>query len=359
MKHSYILAGTVLRTLLKLLFKFGVSMKPGRILRALFLVQNGIWAALFKRMERGRYGHLLEKFPVPDDPVIIIGHWRTGTTFLHQLMNLDPNLAAPTVFQVSIPDSFLVSKKYYQPIMTAMISSVRPMDNVKLGIDEPQEDEYALYKLTLDSPLNDLIFPKTNKYFLKRFENFDPADKAAWQKAIKEFCRKLAFESKKRIVMKNPFHSMRILLLRETFPNARFVHIHRHPYKVVPSTINMWNIVGTQNILKGKWVKPNVEDVSVVLDRMLDKIRTDLAILPSEVYCEVNFDDLDTDPVNELKKVYKAVGLEYTQEFESNVRQFLHDLGDYKKNTYVLTEDEKELIRTRLASHFYHYKYAR
>lgn len=359
MKHSYILAGTLIRTLFRLFARQGISLKPGRLLRVLFLLQNGVWAVLFKRLERRKYGRQLDQHPVPDNPVIIIGHWRTGTTFLHQLMNLDPNLAAPTVFQVSIPDSFLVSKKYYQPIMTAMISSVRPMDNVKLGIDEPQEDEYALYKLTLDSPLNELIFPKTEKYFLKRFDNFDPSDKELWQMEIRNFCRKVTFGSKKRIVMKNPFHSMRIPLLRETFPKARFVHIHRHPYSVVPSTINMWNIVGQQNILKGRWIKPTIEDVAIVLDKMLDKIRTDLAVLPTETYCEVNYDSLDTDPVNELKKIYKAIGLEYSAQFELNVRNFLHNLGDYKKNVYQLSDDDKDIIRTKLAAHFYHYKYAR
>jgi hypothetical protein len=359
MKHSYILAGTILRKIVRLLFSRGVSLNPGRLLRALFLLQNGIWASLFKSMERRRYGHLLVKFPVPDDPVIIIGHWRTGTTFLHQLLNLDPAMAAPTVFQVSIPDSFLVSKKYYQPIMTAMISPVRPMDNVKLGIDEPQEDEYALYKLTLDSPLDDLVFQRTNHYFLKHFDNFDPRDKENWQKEFREFCKKLAFHSKKRIVLKNPFHSMRIPLLRETFPNARFVHIHRHPYSVVPSTINMWNIVGTQNILKGKWIKPGIEEVSAFLDRMLDKIRTDLAVLPPETYCEVNYSDLDADPINELKKIYKTLGLKYSPEFEQKIRKFLNELGDFKKNVYNLSDDEKDIIRTKLAAHFYHYKYPR
>jgi omega-hydroxy-beta-dihydromenaquinone-9 sulfotransferase len=359
MKHSYILAGTILRKIAKLLWKYGVSMNPGRILRAVFLLQNGIWASFFKGMERRKYGCLLGKHPIPDDPVIIIGHWRTGTTFLHQLMNLDPNLTAPTVFQVSIPDSFLVSKKYYQPVMTAMISSVRPMDNVKLGIDEPQEDEYALFKLTLDSPLRDLVFSKSDGYFLKHYDNFDPEDKENWKKEFRQFCRKLSFESKKRIVLKNPFHSMRIQLLRETFPNMRFIHIHRHPYRVVPSTINMWNIVGTQNVLRGKWIKPGIGEVAAFLNKMLDKIRTDLAVLPPEVYTEVFFDDLETDPVNELKKIYKATGLAFTPQFEQNVRHFLNELGYYKKNTFTLSDEEKELIRTKMASHFYHYKYTR
>ncbi len=359
MKHSYMLAGTSFGVMMKLLIRNGISIKPRLLVRTLFLLQNGIWASIFKRMERQKFETQLQNFPVPDDPIIIIGHWRTGSTFLHQLLNLDENLVAPTVFHVSLPDSFLVSKKYYQPVMSAMISSRRPMDNVKLGIDEPQEDEYAIFKLTLDSPLKDIIFPKTNTYFLKRYNNFEPADKITWQTAIMNFCRKLAFESKKRIVLKNPFHSLRIQLLREVFPSARFIHIHRHPYRVVPSTIHMWNIVATQNMLNGKWINPGVEDVAIVLDRMLTKIRTDLAVLPDGIFCEVDFEDLETDPINELKKIYRAIGLKYSSQFEQKVRQFLTELSDYRKNSYSITNDEKAIIRSKLAAHFYHYKYSR
>lgn len=359
MKHSYMLAGTSFGILMKLFMRNGISYKPRMLVRTLFLLQNGIWASIFKRMERRKLEDQLKNFPYPDNPIIIIGHWRTGSTFLHQLLNLDENLVAPTVFHVSLPDSFLVSKKYYQPVMAAMMSAKRPMDNVKLGIDEPQEDEYALFKLTLDSPLKDIIYPKTNSYFLKRYDNFEPADREPWQKATKQFCRKLAFESKKRIVLKNPFHSLRIQTLLEIFPNARFIHIHRHPYRVVPSTIHMWNIVATQNMLKGIWAKPSIEDVAIVLDRMLTKIRTDLAVLPGEVYCEVDFEDLETDPINMLKKIYQAIGLTFTLQFEQKVRHFLTELSDYRKNSYSITDEEKEIIRSKLASHFYHYKYSR
>ena len=54
-------------------------------------------------IERKLFGKKIDSFSCPDGPIFIIGHWRTGTTLLHQLMNLDPNLAAPTLFQVAEP----------------------------------------------------------------------------------------------------------------------------------------------------------------------------------------------------------------------------------------------------------------
>jgi hypothetical protein len=357
MKHSYILAGTTSGKLLKLIFKNGLSFHPKILFRFLFLFQNGIWASIFKKKERMKFGKNLANTAIPKDPIIIIGHWRTGSTLLHKLMSLDENLVAPSVFQVSLPDSFLVSEKFYRPVMSKMMSPTRPMDNVKLGFDEPQEDEYALLKLTTDSPLKGVIFQKENGYFLKKYNDYLPENKELWKEAISGFCRKLSYDTNKRVVLKNPFHSMRIKLLREIFPGVKFIHIHRHPYKVVPSTINMWNIVARQNRLNGKWKEPSVPEVSEVLKNMLFSIRKNLAELPAGAYSEINFETLEQNPVEALKRIYNETGLEFTGEFETRVNEYLAGLKDYRKNVLTLKDEDKDLIREIMADHFKHYHY--
>ncbi len=358
MKHSYILAGTTSGTLLKLVFRNGLSLNPKILFRFLFLFQNSIWASFFKQREKLKFGKILSNTPVPDDPVIIIGHWRTGSTLLHQLMSLDKNLTAPSVFQVSLPDSFLVSEKYYRPVMSSMMSATRPMDNVKLGFDEPQEDEYALLKLTADSPLKHIIFHREDDYFLKQYNDYQPENKEAWKEAIIRFCRKLYYKSQKRILLKNPFHSLRVELLREAFPNARFIHIHRHPYKVIPSTINMWNIVARQNRLRGKWKEPSVREVTEVLSDMLFKIRNSLALMPAGTWSEINFEMFEKEPVASLRKIYSEIGMEFTTDFETKVTEYLSGLKGYKKNVFALQPEDKEMIRDMMADHFHNYQYA-
>jgi hypothetical protein len=357
MKHSYILAGTTSGKLLKMILKNGISLNPKLLFRLLFLIQNGIWASFFKRREKAKFGKKLAQSPVVKDPLIIIGHWRTGSTLLHQLMSLDKNLVAPSVFQVSLPDSFLISEKYYRPVMSSMMSPTRPMDNVKLGFDEPQEDEYALLKLTGDSPLAEVIFQKSNNYFLKSYPNFIPKNGEEWKRAITNFCNKLHFASNKRILLKNPFHSMRIELLQETFPDVKFIHIHRHPYKVVPSTINMWNIVAKQNRLKGTWKEPTIKETSEVLNGMLNQIRKDISALPTGSYTEINFETFEKDVLLSLKKIYQDIGLNYTQEFEENVNAYLSGLKNYKKNVFSLADKDKQIIQEILTEQFSHYHY--
>jgi hypothetical protein len=359
MKHSYLLAGTTLGKFTGMLARNGISFYPGYLVRLLFLLQNGIWASLFKLNEKWKYKQILEEYPVPTNPIFIIGHWRTGSTFLHQLLNLDNQLAAPSVFQVSIPDSFLVSRKYYEPVMSRMMGAYRPMDRVKLGFNEPQEDEYALLKLAHDSPLEKLVFPDNDEYFLNGYKDFYPRKEhlEEWKKEFMYFLKKLSYQTGKRIVLKNPFHSMRIPLLNEMFPDALFIHIHRHPFEVVPSTLNMWNIVGKQNRLKRKWKEPEIKDIISLLDRMYNKVQADLLELPKGKWFEVRFGEFEKDPVAQLKKMYEHFNMPFTDEYELGLKEKLLHLKEHKKNKYILSDEHKELIREKLKKHFAYYNY--
>ncbi|MEE4259688.1 MAG: sulfotransferase [Bacteroidales bacterium] len=359
MKHSYLLLGITSGKLSRLLVKNGFSFTPKIIFRIFFLAQSSLWASIFKRSEKRKLKKKLEKYEMPEDPVFIIGHWRTGSTFLHQLMSLDDQLVAPTVFQVSVPDSFLVSEKYYKPVMTRAMRPKRPMDNVALGFYEPQEDEYALVKLAPESPLEKLIFPENKTYFLKNYDDFMPSDETRekWKNALYNFCKRLSYPSGKRVLLKNPFHSMRIPLLLEMFPGAKFIHIHRHPYKVVPSTIHMWKIVSKENKLKSKKLGFEVQDVVFVLNRMLSTIRQQMNLIPQDAKAEVHFRELQNNPVETLKQVYHQLGLNYSPAFDAKLNARLSDMKLYQKNNYELSETDKKIIKNGLKEHFEHYNY--
>jgi hypothetical protein len=56
------------------------------------------------------YGRRVRAVAVPDDPIFIIGHWRTGTTMLHELMALDARHRCPTTYESLSPNHFLLSE---------------------------------------------------------------------------------------------------------------------------------------------------------------------------------------------------------------------------------------------------------
>jgi len=359
LKDSYLTAGIKFDQLFRLFHRNKISYSIKNISRLIFLTQSALWSSLFSWFEYLRYSKALKNAPIPDDPIFIIGHWRTGSTLLHQLMSLDPQLTAPTLFQVAVPDSFLVSYPYYRPLFKRIISEHRPMDQVKMGMDEPQEDEYAIYRITSYSPLENLVFSKSGSYFLNHGTPFLPSGDRLekWKSDVKTFYKKLHFKSKKRIVSKNPFNSFRINTLREMFPMAKFIHIVRHPDDVVPSTIYMWDIVQRQNRLNIPIKTPDFKEVVGVMDTLLTAIENDCGQISTGNYIELRFEDLEQNPVNEMKKCYNSLHLPFTREFEEKIDSFIRKTADYQKNKFSLNLQEKTYIRKKLFRHMNKHDY--
>jgi len=344
LKDSYLLAGIRFRPLIRLISRNHISWTPKNITRVVFLLQSAYWSSLFSRIELTNHGDAIDKTSIPHDPVFIVGHWRTGSTLLHQLMAQDPGLSAPTLFQVALPDNFLVAYRFYQPIFRLMGSS-RPMDNVRIGMNEPQEDEYAVFRLTTSSPLERLIFPEKKGYFLNQ-ASFLPEGKLLddWKKGLTHFYRKIYYATGKRIISKNPFNSMRIPLLVKLFPEAKFIHIVRHPYAVVPSTQYLWNVVHKQNTLNNNSYIPDLEDISTFFAQLSQTVENDLSFLPEESVCRIRYEDLEQNPVESLRSVYQKLKLPFTENYEVALRSFLGSISGYKKNKFNISDAEKETI---------------
>jgi omega-hydroxy-beta-dihydromenaquinone-9 sulfotransferase len=359
LKDSYLTAGIKLDQLFRLLYRNHITYSPRTIFRLAFLLQSACWSSFFSWIEKVRFANKLKNASFPDNPIFIIGHWRTGSTFLHQLMSLDTELCAPTLFQVAVPDSFLVSYRYYRPIFKHVVSEHRPMDQVKIGMNEPQEDEYAFYRTTNYSPLENLVFPKTSGYFLNHGSPFLPQGEHLnqWKSDVKHFFTKLFFMTGKRIVSKNPFNSFRIKTLHEMFPNAKFINIVRHPNSVVPSTMHMWKILGEQNSMNTTGADPEFIEVVAFLKNLVETVEMEREHLPPRSMVNIRFENLEASPVEELKSAYQSLGLQFTEKLEARINTFMQQNASFRKNSFVLTSEEKEIIARELKTHMQSYQY--
>lgn len=346
MKNSYVSIGSTLPVFFKLLGKNRFRIHPRYLFRMFMVFQSAVWSSVFKIIEKFKYDRKINMLPTPEKPVFIIGHWRTGSTFLHQLMTLDDRFVTPNVFQVTVPDCFISIEKYYKPVMRRLMDNKRPMDNVRFGPDAPQEDEFALFRLTLKSPLNKVVFPEKSGYFLTNDKNFSNAQDQTkkWEKAIFYFYKKLIFRNDKRILIKNPFHSMRLRTLMRLFPDAVFIHIFRNPLDVVPSTIRMWDIIGRQNCMNSNWEKPSTSDVVNLYKSMLQRIQNDLAEIEQTRYAEVKYEELEIDPLKTIRRIYSHFKLELTSELEQKIQEFLLEEKNFQKNVHALSHEDKEII---------------
>lgn len=350
MLKFYLIIATRLKIFLQLVVRNGISLKPRTPFYFFFLLQSSVWSSLLVFREKVAVGRKIKKTPVPADPIFIIGHWRTGSTFLHQIFQCDPHFTTPTLMQCTYPESFISSRNSIYRIMNWFLPETRPMDNVKLGPDDPQEDEYALFRMTAISPLEKLIFPHSARYFLLDIDHYtlEGSQRSRWEQALFYFIKKLSFNTGRRIVFKNPFHSLRMDILQEIFPEARFIHIFRDPRIVIPSTLHMWTVVGNDNALRSDWKPPEFEEIITGFDIFMCHLYKHLSALPKENYLEVRFEDLEHDPVSTIKSIYAHFAIDYSEGFETSLNNFLHDNAAYKKNLYTITKEQEEMIYNRL-----------
>ncbi len=132
------------------------------------------------------YGRKLAAAELHGPPVFIVGHWRSGTTLLHELMVRDERLSSPSTFQCFAPHHFLVSEWFFRRFGAWLLPGKRPMDNMAAGWDRPQEDEFALIELGLPSPYRRMAFPNQPPVDLDYldFKSVPQADIDRWLRVV-------------------------------------------------------------------------------------------------------------------------------------------------------------------------------
>lgn len=315
-------------------------------MRLALVLQSTPWVGLLEGLEQSRRGALLHQTPTPDDPVIIVGHWRSGTTLLHQLLAVDPALAAPTLFHTTWPGCMHTARPVAHPLMGLTVRGTRPMDQVRLAVDEPQEDEWALLKLAGRSPLEAILFPDRRGYFLLHLpEDLPlPEHRPEWLAALDRYLRALTLDTGRRLVLKNPLHGLRIPTLARHLPQARFVHITRDPQRVVPSTEHLWRVLLRDNALRTQATPPSAEEVALGLRWFLDTVGRHLRALEPDRWTELSLEQLQSQPEPTLIRLYQELGMERSPEAREAQQALLGRASQYQPNRYAEDAERERMI---------------
>jgi hypothetical protein len=307
------------------------------------------------------YGRRVAKTQIKEPPIFVIGHWRCGTTLLHELLVLDERFTYPTSFACFAPSHFLLSEKFADPWLNFLLPSHRPMDDMTIGWNSPQEDEFALCNLGAPSPYLTMAFPnhppQCQEYLTP--EGMPAADLERWQRIFVRFLKQITFRTSKRIVLKSPPHTARVKLLIELFPDARFVHIVRNPYTVFASTVNLW-----KRLYEGQGLqKPRFEGLEeFVLEtflRMHQKLDEARSLVPASRFYELRYEDLVADPVGQLRALYQRLELGDFEPVAPAIAEYQAARADYKTKRYQQSEEERQRITQRWGDVIRKYGYDR
>jgi hypothetical protein len=319
-----------------------------------------LYHTLFKGLQALCYGRQVAHTNIRHAPLFIIGHWRTGTTLLHEMLILDERHNYPNTYECFDPSHFLLTERFFTRWVRFLMPSHRPMDNMPAGWERPQEDEFALCLLGLPSPYWTIAFPNHPPQFQEYLDlrGLTPSALAAWKKVFRQFLLQLTFRDPRRLVLKSPPHSCRIPILLDMFPDARFVHIVRNPYVVFPSTINLWKSLYEAHGLQTPGLQGLEEHVFQTFARVYERIEEDKRLIPSGRFHEIRYEDLVREPAAQLRKLYDRLELGGYEAFLPRLEKFLESTRKYETNRYQLSVEQKQAIDRRWGPMIEQYGYA-
>lgn len=296
-----------------------------------------------------RFGRRLEAVKIDQPPIFIVGHWRCGTTYLHELLGLDPNHTYPTLYECTSPNIFVWEIPRIKKAISGFIPAKRPFDNMSWGFDAHGEDEFALCNLGIPSPYINMAFPNGPLYYREYLEldELNERERDEWKAALEAFVRQITFLRSKRVVLKSPTHTFRIRTILEVFPEARFVHIVRDPYKVFPSTLHLWRTCSRIYGLQEPELDGLEECVFSTLTRLYQRLDETRELIAPERWYELRYEDLVADPIEVMRGLYEGLALGGFDRLVPEIEGHLARIGRYETNSYSLEPELIERITER------------
>lgn len=297
------------------------------------------------------YGRRLAKTEFRQQPLFILGHWRSGTTLLHELLALDPEHTFPTNYECLAPAHFLLTESIARSCFGWIVPKQRAMDNMLLGWDRPQEDEFALCNLGVRSPYLTIAFPNhapQDQDYLD-LNGLSSTARDAWKRSFVKFLKQITLRTPKRIVLKSPTHTCRIRTLLELFPDARFVYIRRNPQAIFPSTVHLWkSLYLTQGLQRPKFDGLR-EHVFETFATMHDQLEADRALVPEQRFYELRYEDLVADPTTLMQQLYERLELGDFERVRPGLEAYLAEISDYKPNKFERDSSQHAEVAARWA----------
>lgn len=300
-------------------------------------------------LQAAAHGRELARVSLAKQPVFVIGHWRTGTTLLHELLIQDPQFNYPDTFECFCPNHTILSERFFKTYANWMAPQQRPMDNMAAGWGRPQEDEFALCLLGLPSTYLDVAFPRSAPMHPGSLDlsGLTPTELSHWKRTFRRFLQAVSFRDDRRLVLKSPPHTARIPVLLEMFPDARFVHIVRDPYVVFPSTVNLWKSLTGRQCVQAPRATGYEEKVFGEFRTIYDRLEEARPLLKPGRFHELRYEELVKDPAGELKKVYDGLELDGFDAAKPRVESYLAQTTGYETNKYALAPEQREEVTRR------------
>jgi len=356
------LMGARLENLVRLFVRHG-GCRPADTPLAAAMLASALARAPFRPLEALRYRWSRDSQAPAADPVFIIGHWRSGTTHLHNLLGCSPVFGHITPLASGLPDELLTLATWLRPWLERALPEDRHVDRVAVRPDSPQEDEIPLANLQPLSIFHALYFPAAFRREAARgifLDDAAPAEIARWQRLAQHFANKVALQQGTSLLLvKNPVYTARLRLLLEIWPRARFIHIHRNPYEVFVSTRHYYHRM-LADLALHDWDEVDVEGFVVeTYQRLLAELDRQRPLLGPGQFSEVGYDQLREQPLDTLARIHAELDLPGWDSARPRIEAYLEQIRDYRRNRYALAPADIERVEQHWGEYLQRWGYAR
>lgn len=333
-----------------------VDIHPRYLLRLLLLVSSSVGSLPLRLWESFIYGKRIAQVRLEKPPIFIIGHWRSGTTHLHNVLSQDSTLGYVSMYQAMVPNCSLVGDPWLKQTLAHIMPSKRPMDNMVWPMDAPQEEEIPLSKMMPRAFYTQFLFPRKAPMLFSKYVLLQGAPAGVVAEFKRQYYRLLQVATLhaggKQLLLKNPVNTARVRLLLEMFPDAKFIHIHRSPYEVFASTQHLHRTMLSVTTLQRLRSEYATERILTLYEDMMRRFLADRVLIPPQNLVEVRFEDLEREPLREVQRVYTSLGLPGYAAAEPALRAYLASQRSYRKNTLQLSPGDRQQIDQRWAFAF-------
>jgi omega-hydroxy-beta-dihydromenaquinone-9 sulfotransferase len=300
--------------------------------------------SLLAKMQSVAHAEALEKTKV-SPPIFLLGFWRSGTTFLHELFCCDPRFGFPSTYACMNSAHFLLTEQGFHK-RRGKQEAYRPMDNMQYSWTSPQEDEFALLCMGAPSPYEALLVPSlmSDPQMLLDLRHRSAEEQDRWKRTIQLFLRELTVQQSKPMVLKSPTHGFRFPLLPSIFPESQFVIIERNPYEVFASNLKLWKTLLEMYSLESASSEQIEKFVLAAYLIHEEAITEGTHQISSEKVARVRYENLVADPLREMKRIYSELKLPGYEDARSSIESYIASVAGHQRNRLVLSPAQKNSV---------------
>jgi hypothetical protein len=261
-------------------------------------------------------------------PVFVFGVPRTGTTLLSNLLAADPARRSPLTWEIDDPVPPATKAHLYDdPRALARLEFER-----KMLAARPEAGKYyrnsAIYPnecmFFIQHDFKALIWESRGKYPNYRDWLLNEADLTSTYQYHKRFLQLLQADAPGVWNLKQPSHALWLETLLKVYPDARLIWTHRDPFTATGSFCSLLSLshqafaghVDAQYLGEDCSCQA-VEHANRIMD-FRDRFGEDRVI-------DVYYSDLMRQPIDTMRKLYKALGDDFTSQAQDAMQAWLDD----------------------------------